>query len=208
MSRLTQRSPQLLSRCSNRSSHCATIVCYTDALTARVNVWSVHLKSDLYLDGIWVACVSHPLLSVHVDLKQGLAACVQSEHTPNNTALVPVHFTFLFGTPLHHPIQASVSQRVVHHAFAARPGLLSRTQSHSVRTAALKPPLIVLGTVVQVFSSLRDLCSMLPWHSMVAAPCHVPLTSFSASSDSVLVLCDACWDWTSGAGLCRRLVDS
>ena len=85
----------------------------------------------------------------------------------------------------------------------------SHAPSHSLcELPPLKPPLIVLGTVVQVFSSLRGLCSMLPWPSMVAAPCHVPLPSCSASSDSVLVLCDACWDWTSGAGLCRRLVDS
>ena len=60
---------------------------------------------------------------------------------------------------------------------------------------------IGLGSVVQVFSSLRGLCSMLPWHSMVAAPCHVSLPSCSASSDSVLVLCGACGNWTSGADL-------
>ena len=71
----------------------------------------------------------------------------------------------------------------------------SHAPSHSLcELPPLKPPLIVLGTVVQVFSALRGLCSMLPWHSMVAAPCHVPLTSCSASSDSLLVFCDACWD--------------
>ena len=71
--------------------------------------------------------VSHPLPSVYVDLKQRLAA-----------SAVPVHFRFLFGTPLHHTVQASVSRRVVHHAFAARPGLQSRTHSLSVRTAAIE----------------------------------------------------------------------
>ena len=146
--------------------------------------------------------MSHPLLSVHGDLKQGLAACVQSKHIPTYTAPVSVHFRLLFGTPLHHPAQASVSRRVVHHAFAARPDSLCELPP-------LKPPLIVLGTVVQIFSSLPcGLCSTLPWHSMVAAPCHVPLPSCSASSDSVLVLCDACGDWTSSAGLCRRHVHS
>ena len=48
------------SRCSTRSSPCATIVCCPSALTVRVNVLSVHLKSDLYLDGIWVVCVASP----------------------------------------------------------------------------------------------------------------------------------------------------
>ena len=67
--------------------------------------------------------VSHPLLSVHADLKHGLAVCVQSEHAPTDTAPVSVHFCFLFGTPLHHLVQASVSRRGVHHALAARPGL-------------------------------------------------------------------------------------
>ena len=71
----------------------------------------------------------------------------------------------------------------------------SHAPSHSLcELPPLKPPLIVLGTVVQVFSSLRGLCSMLQWRSMAAAPCHVPLPSCSASSDSVLVLCDACAD--------------
>ena len=55
-SRLTQWSPH----CSIRSSHCATIVCCPGALTVRVNVLSVHLKSDLYLDGICVVCVASP----------------------------------------------------------------------------------------------------------------------------------------------------
>ena len=64
--------------------------------------------------------------------------------------------------------------------------------SHSLcELPPTKPPLIVLGSVVQVLSSFRGLCSMLPWHSMVAAQCHVPLPSCSATSDSVLVLCDA-----------------
>ena len=159
---------------------------------------------------ILTACgfpVLHPLLSVHVDLKQGLAACVQSEHTPTDTAPVSVHFRFLFGTPLHHPVQAVVSleESFIMHS---RLGLAcSHAPSHSLcELPPLKPPLIVPGTVVQVLSSLRGLCSMLPWHSMVAAPCHVPLTSCSTSSDAALMLCDACGDWTSGAGLCRRLV--
>ena len=65
----------------------------------------------------------------------------------------------------------------------------SHALSHSLRD----PSLCLALMYIQVFSSLRGLCSMLPWHSMVAAPCHVPLTSCSASSDSVLVLCDACW---------------
>ena len=82
--------------------------------------------------------MSHPLLSVHVDLKQRLAACVQLEHTPTDTAPVSVHFRFLFGTPLHHPVEASVSRRVVHHAFAARLGQQSRTQSLSVPIAAIE----------------------------------------------------------------------
>ena len=85
----------------------------------------------------------------------------------------------------------------------------SHAPSHSLcKLPPLTPPLIVLGTFVEVFSSLRGLCSMLPWHSMVAAPCHVPITSCSTSSDTILVLCDACGDWTTGAGLSRRLVDS
>ena len=68
----------------------------------------------------------------------------------------------------------------------------SHAPSHSLcELPPLKPPLIVLGTVVQVFSSLRGLCSMLPWHAIVTAPRHVPLLSSSASSASVLVLCDA-----------------
>ena len=46
------------SRCSTRSSHSSNIVCCPGALTVRVNVLSVHLKSELYLDGIWVACVA------------------------------------------------------------------------------------------------------------------------------------------------------
>ena len=135
---------------------------------------SVHLKSDLYLDGVGVACVAS-LLSVHADLKTGLEACVQSEHTPTDTTPVLAHFRFLFTE------QASVSRTVVHHAFAARPGC-SRALGHSLcGLPPLKPPLIVLGTVVQVFSSLRGLCSMLPWHSMIAAPCHVPLPPCSAT---------------------------
>ena len=92
------------------------------ALTVRVNVLSVHLKSDLYLDGIWLACVASPSVRSR-RLETGLAACVQSEHTPTDTAPVSVHFRFLFGTPLHHPVQAAISRRVVHHAFADRPGL-------------------------------------------------------------------------------------
>ena len=48
------------SRCSTLSSHCATIGCCPGALTVRVNLLSVHLKSDLYLDGIWVACFASP----------------------------------------------------------------------------------------------------------------------------------------------------
>ena len=90
----------------------------------------------------------------------------------------------------------------------------SHAPSHSLfALPPLKPPLIVLGTVVQVFSSLRGLCSMLPWHSMVAAPCHVPLTPCPASSDSVLVLCDACWDIRRGSlsstcGLMTRIASS
>ena len=93
------------SRCSTCSSHCETIVCCPGALTVRVNVLSVHLKSDLYLDGIWVACVASPSVRSRglVDLKQRLAACVQSEHTPTDTAPVPVHFRFLFGTPFAPP---------------------------------------------------------------------------------------------------------
>ena len=109
-----------LSRCSTRSSHQATIVFFPGALTLRVNVLSVHRKCISTAFGL---PVSHPLLSFQVDLKPGLAACVQSEHTPTDTAPVPVNFRFLFGTPSHHPVEASVSRRVVHHAFAARPGL-------------------------------------------------------------------------------------
>ena len=72
----------------------------------------------------------------------------------------------------------------------------SHAPSHSVcELLPMKPPLFVLGTVVQVFSSLRGFCSMFPRHSMVAAPCHVPLSSRSASSDSVLVLSEACGNW-------------
>ena len=53
------------------------------------------------------------------------------------------------------------------------------------------PPLIVLGTVV--FSSLHGLCSVLPWHSLVAAPCHVPLPSCSAATASALSLLWRLW---------------
>ena len=138
----------LWSRCSTRSSHCATIVCCPGALTVRVNVLS-DTSSLICISTASRLPVSHPLLSVHVDLKQGLAACVQSEHTPTDTAPVPVHFRFLFGTPLHHPVQASVNRRVVHHAFAARLGLAcSHALSHSLcELPPLKPPLIVHGTV-------------------------------------------------------------
>ena len=76
----------------------------------------------------------------------------------------------------------------------------------------------MLGTIVQVFSPSYGLCSTLPRHSMVAAQRH----EFRCGSDPsspwdlpfkglgkscALVLCDHCGEWTSGAGLCRRLVD-
>ena len=149
--------------------------------------------------------VSHPHLSVHADLKQGLAACVQSETYTNRhrTCTCTGFSSGLRCTTYKRP---SLEESFIMHS---RLGLAcSHAPGHSLcELPPLKPPLIVLGTV-QVFSSLRGLCSMLPWHSMVAAPRHVPLPSSSASSDSVLVLCDACGNWTSGAGLCRRLVDS
>ena len=78
----------------------------------------------------------------------------------------------------------------------------------------LRPPLIVLGIVVV-------LCSMPPWHSVVATPCVVSCSlSYSASLASMrlrspisiepclfdgldallaVVLCDTCGEWTSGA---------
>ena len=157
------------SRCSSHSSHCSTtVVCCPGALTVRVNVLSLHLKSDLYLDG-------------------------------TDTAPVPIHFRFLFERRLHHTVQASLEESFIVHSRLRL--VCSRALGHSLcGLPPLKPPLIVLGTVVQVFSSLRGLCSMLPWHTMVAEPCHVPLPSSSASSDSVLVVCDTCGEWTSGAG--------
>ena len=152
--------------------------------------------------------VSHPLLSVHVDLKQRLAVCIQS-----NIHQLTQHlylYSSGFSSGLSHTTQykrPSLEESFIMHS---RVGLAyCLVPSHSLcELPPLKPPLIVLGTVVQVFSSSRGLCSMLPWHSMVATPCQVPLTSCSTSSDTVLVLCDACGDWTSGAGFCRRLVDS
>ena len=73
------------------SSHCATVMCCLGPLMARVNVLPVHLKSGPYLDGMWVACVAS-LLSVRADLTKEPAACLLSEHTPTDTAPVPVHF--------------------------------------------------------------------------------------------------------------------
>ena len=118
---------------------------------------------------------------------------VQSEHAPTDTAPVPVHFRFLFRTPLHRPVQAAVSRRVVHHAFAVRcsawpavthPVTLCANCRHRSHRSLCR------GTVVQVFSSLRGLVLDAPItpHCIVAAPCHVPLPSGSKSSDSVLVL--------------------
>ena len=96
--------------------------------------------------------VSHPFLSVHADLKQRLAACVQSEHTPTDTAPVPVHFRFLFGTPLHNPAQTSRHSKS--RSTCIRGSACSHAPSHSpCELPPLRPPLFVLGTVVQVFSS-------------------------------------------------------
>ena len=89
---------------SPRHIHTLTTFWVLPAVFCRLTLRE-HLKSHLYL------------------VKQGFAACVQSEHTPTDTAPVPVHFRFLFETPLHHTVQVPVSQRVVHRAFAARPGL-------------------------------------------------------------------------------------
>ena len=196
------------SRCSNRSSHCATIVCFPGALTVRVNVWSVQLKSDLYLDGVWVACVASPSVRSRRLETRTCSLCAIGTYTNRHSTCICTLHVSLRGlrctTQYKRP---SLEESFIMHS---RLGLAkSHAPSHSLcELPPLKPPLIGLGTVVQVFSSLRCLCSMLQWHSMVAAPCQVSLPSYSASSDSVLVLCDARGDWTSGAGLCRRLVDS
>ena len=70
------------SRRSNRSSHCATIVCCPGAVTVRVNVLSVHLKSDLYLDGICLVCVASPsVLSRRLETKTCSLLCSIGTYT-------------------------------------------------------------------------------------------------------------------------------
>ena len=195
------------SRCSTRSSHCATIVCCPSALTVRVNVLSVHLKSDLYLDGIWVACVASPSVRSRRLETRTCSLCSIETYTNRHSTCICTLEVSLRDSGAPPSTSGRLEESFIMHS---RLGLAcSHAPSHSLcELPPLKPPLIVLGTVVQVFSSLRGLCSVLPWHSVVATPCYVPLTSCSTSSDTVLVLCDACGDWTSGAGLCRRLVDS
>ena len=97
----------LWSRCSSRSSHCATIVSCPGALIVRVNVWSAHHKSDMYLDGIWIACVASPSVPSRRLETRTCSLCSIGTHTNRHSTC----------------ICASVSRRVVHHAFAARPGL-------------------------------------------------------------------------------------
>ena len=202
VSRLTQHSPQLLISVPN-SFFTMRDDRMLPALTVRVNVLSVHLKSDLYLDGIWVACVASPSVrSRRLETKTCSLCSVGAYTNRHSTCTCTLQVSLRDSVAAH-----STSVRLLKsRSSSTRGSACSHALSHSLcELSPLKPPLVVLGIVVQVFSSLRGLCSM---YSMVAASCHVPLPSCSASSDSTLVLCDACEEWTSGAGLCRRLVDS
>ena len=96
-----------------------------------------HRMSDLYLDGIWVVCVaSASVRSRRLETKTCSLCSIGTYTNRHSTCISTLHI--LFGTPLHHPVEASVSRRVVHHAFATRLGLQSRTQSVSVRIAAIE----------------------------------------------------------------------
>ena len=77
--------PQLPTQLLAKFFTLPTVMCCLGPLMARVNVLPVHLKSGPYFDGMWVACVAS-LLSVRADLTEKPAACMQSEHTPTDTA--------------------------------------------------------------------------------------------------------------------------
>ena len=58
-----------------RFSHCAAVVCCLHPTGGHGNVLSVHLKSDLYIVGMRVACVT-PLIATRADLKHTAAQVV------------------------------------------------------------------------------------------------------------------------------------
>ena len=155
----------------------------------------------------WVACVASPSVRSRRLETRTCTLCSVGTYTNRHSTCTCTLQVSLRDSVAPHSTSLRLPKSFIMHSQL---GLAcSRAHSHSLcELPPLKPPLIVLGSAVQAFSLLRGLCSMLPWHSMVAAPCRVPLPSCSASSDSVLALCDAGGDWTSGAGPCRRLVDS
>ena len=168
---------------------------------------SVHFKPDPYLDGIWVACRIPSVRSRILETRTCKLVFSRNLHQPTWYLYL---YTSGFSSRLRCTTQFKRPFLEESFIIHSRLGLVcSLAPSYLLcELPPLMPPLFVLGTVVQVFSSLHGLCSMLPWHSMVAAPCHVSLPSCSASSDSVIILCGAGGALTSGAGLCRRLVDS
>ena len=151
----------------------------------------LHTSSLIFTSTAFVLPVSHPFTQTgNKDLQLVFS---QSTHQPTqHLYLYTSGFSSRLCCTTEHK-RPSLEEPFIMHS---RIGLACRRALITLRTAAMKPRLTV-----------RSLCSMLPWHSMVAAPCQVPLHSCSASSDLVLVLCDTCGEWTSGAGLGRRLVD-